>query len=169
MWSYNYEYGNYLQHHGIKGQKWGIRRYQNKNGSLTAEGKMRYRSSTQDVRDGKAEADERIKYYGGKNAATNAIKSEASKQTFDATLKGVLTSEISFVVGSALGGVTLGLGAPVAVPALLVSSGIVGAGAAQMWMGKAISAIDKHKKEQIAYTKDSEVGADYVVTGKKDN
>lgn len=33
---------NYLAHHGIKGQKWGVRRYQTKNGSLTAAGKKRY-------------------------------------------------------------------------------------------------------------------------------
>ena len=31
-----------LYHHGIKGQKWGIRRFQNEDGSLTAEGKARY-------------------------------------------------------------------------------------------------------------------------------
>ena len=31
-----------LYHHGIKGQKWGVRRYQNKDGSLTSEGKQRY-------------------------------------------------------------------------------------------------------------------------------
>lgn len=31
-----------LKHHGIKGQKWGRRRYQNKDGTLTAEGKKRY-------------------------------------------------------------------------------------------------------------------------------
>lgn len=30
-----------LQHHGIKGQKWGVRRFQNANGSLTAAGKQR--------------------------------------------------------------------------------------------------------------------------------
>ena len=34
----------YLEHHGILGQKWGIRRYQNSDGSLTAEGKVRYYS-----------------------------------------------------------------------------------------------------------------------------
>ena len=32
---------NYLQHHGILGMKWGVRRYQNKDGSLTAAGKKR--------------------------------------------------------------------------------------------------------------------------------
>ena len=31
-----------LYHHGIKGQKWGIRRYQNPDGSLTPEGAKRY-------------------------------------------------------------------------------------------------------------------------------
>lgn len=32
----------FLCHYGIKGMKWGIRRYQNKDGSLTPEGKVRY-------------------------------------------------------------------------------------------------------------------------------
>ena len=35
-------YTNYLYHHGIKGQKWGVRRYQNANGRLTNAGKKRY-------------------------------------------------------------------------------------------------------------------------------
>lgn len=33
---------NYLEHHGILGQKWGIRRYQNHDGSLTDAGRKRY-------------------------------------------------------------------------------------------------------------------------------
>lgn len=33
---------NYLKHHGIKGQKWGRRRYQNPDGSLTPAGQKRY-------------------------------------------------------------------------------------------------------------------------------
>ena len=39
-----------LAHHGIKGMKWGVRRYQNKDGSLTAKGKKRYseRQATSD-------------------------------------------------------------------------------------------------------------------------
>lgn len=31
-----------LYHHGTKGQRWGIRRYQNEDGTLTEEGKKRY-------------------------------------------------------------------------------------------------------------------------------
>ena len=34
---------NYIKHHGIKGQKWGVRRFQNKDGSLTAAGLKRYK------------------------------------------------------------------------------------------------------------------------------
>ena len=33
---------NELYHHGIYGQKWGVRRFQNPDGSLTPEGRERY-------------------------------------------------------------------------------------------------------------------------------
>lgn len=36
----------YLMHHGIQGQKWGIRLYQNKDGSLTPLGRLHYYGST---------------------------------------------------------------------------------------------------------------------------
>ena len=39
---------NELQHFGIKGMKWGVRRYQNKDGSLTPAGKKRYDESDEE-------------------------------------------------------------------------------------------------------------------------
>ena len=38
-----------LYHHGIKGMKWGVRRYQNKDGSLTAAGKKRAKTIDSDI------------------------------------------------------------------------------------------------------------------------
>lgn len=35
---------NYICHHGIKGQKWGVRRFQNEDGTLTQEGLNRYQN-----------------------------------------------------------------------------------------------------------------------------
>ena len=35
-------YTSELYHHGIKGQKWGVRRFENPDGTLTAAGKARY-------------------------------------------------------------------------------------------------------------------------------
>lgn len=35
-------YDDCLEHHGIKGQKWGVRRFESANGHLTAAGKKRY-------------------------------------------------------------------------------------------------------------------------------
>lgn len=36
----------YLIHHGILGQRWGVRRFQNPDGSLTKAGKKRYAKET---------------------------------------------------------------------------------------------------------------------------
>lgn len=45
-----------LYHYGIKGQKWGVRRYQNKDGSLTSKGKSRYSDKSK-------ESDERLEQH----------------------------------------------------------------------------------------------------------
>lgn len=46
---YNNRYEE-LYHHGIKGQQWGVRRYQNKDGSLTPEGYLHYGRNPRNVK-----------------------------------------------------------------------------------------------------------------------
>lgn len=43
-----------LKHHGTKGMRWGVRLYQNKDGSLTALGKKRYNKELADIKAEKA-------------------------------------------------------------------------------------------------------------------
>lgn len=57
-----------LYHSGIKGMKWGIRRYQNKDGSLTPAGIKRYNREVQKLKDREAsiKAKEKAKKYQDK-------------------------------------------------------------------------------------------------------
>ena len=45
--TYSSTKNNYLAHHGIKNQKWGVRRFQYEDGTLTPEGIIRYRKSVE--------------------------------------------------------------------------------------------------------------------------
>lgn len=38
-----------IRHHGILGMRWGVRRYQNRDGTLTEEGKLRYAEADADT------------------------------------------------------------------------------------------------------------------------
>lgn len=53
---------DYLIHYGVKGQRWGVRRYQNENGSLTAEGRRRLRNELK--------SENRLAYELGQTATT---------------------------------------------------------------------------------------------------
>lgn len=66
-----------LQHHGIKGQKWGIRRFQNKDGSLTPRGRQRYEKVTIDGQTYRVEGRDPSK------AADEAVR-RAREQGFEA-------------------------------------------------------------------------------------
>jgi len=67
-------YHNELYHHGIKGQKWGVRRFQNSDGSLTAAGKKRY--STSELRTMSKQVGE---YNAGKSAINKKGVGERAK------------------------------------------------------------------------------------------
>lgn len=45
-----YEYPDYLIHYGVPGMKWGVRRYQNKDGAYTTKGRRRYFNGLNKVR-----------------------------------------------------------------------------------------------------------------------
>ena len=45
---YANENSPYIQHYGVLGMKWGARRYRNKDGSLTSNGRKRYQSEDEE-------------------------------------------------------------------------------------------------------------------------
>ena len=82
-----------LQHHGIKGQKWGVRRYQNEDGSLTSEGLARKKKMERLANDERLSKKERkAAKYGAadaKDKATIIAKNTAVKVlTKEAVTKG---------------------------------------------------------------------------------
>lgn len=75
---YNYKSSDALYHHGTKGMKWGIRRYQNKDGSLTPAGKKRRAAE-----ESKLKERERI-IKGQEKARASRAKLDAKKAELDA-------------------------------------------------------------------------------------
>lgn len=70
---------NELYHHGVKGMKWGIRRYQNKDGSLTAKGrkKLSKQYAKYESKGGKAlRRHYREVYVGAYNKTARKVNSE---------------------------------------------------------------------------------------------
>ena len=67
------EDGGFLVHYGIKGQRWGLRRFQNEDRSLTEEGKKRYNKESREERKAQKKADKEAK-----RAAKEAAKPESA-------------------------------------------------------------------------------------------
>lgn len=70
---------NELYHYGVKGMKWGVRRYQNRDGSLTAEGRKHFKTYSSYVRERDKEKRKAIKkndpegYKAGKKIANKVV------------------------------------------------------------------------------------------------
>lgn len=72
----------FIAHHGIKGQKWGIRRYQNEDGSYTEEGKRRYGIYNYDK-------ENRSKLYSETGRLGSARRFSDAKATIENTTRGL--------------------------------------------------------------------------------
>ena len=67
-----------LEHWGIKGMKWGIRRFQNKDGSLTAAGRKRYNDSAEGGKS--TSASNKSKSSGKSSSSSESSGSSEEKQ-----------------------------------------------------------------------------------------
>lgn len=92
----SWEYKQYIAHHGILGQKWGVRRYQNPDGTLTAEGRARLGKKYEDDSLNRAFDAALFKYYSDpKMADTKEIAEHNAKQAVKAESYSKYLSDMS--------------------------------------------------------------------------
>ena len=79
----------FLAHHGIKGQRWGVRRFQNEDGTLTDAGKKRVSLKTKINAKKDAKEYARAKMYYGEGAGTRRklIKAKVNERSKDSDYK----------------------------------------------------------------------------------
>lgn len=71
-----------LVHHGILGMKWGVRRYQNKDGSLTSAGKKRY-SNNDDIKEAPQKNTEEPKKKSVKDMSDEELRREVNRMQLE--------------------------------------------------------------------------------------
>ena len=106
-----------LYPHGVKGQKWGVRRYQNSDGSLTSAGKRRYAdnySQQQRTRDRRVYGNRAVRRINrrmleGENvsSARAAEATRINRARSAATVSGIAGSYAG-AIGGAVGGLVAG-------------------------------------------------------------
>jgi hypothetical protein len=74
-----------LTHWGVKGMKWGVRRYQNSDGSLTPAGKKRYDDSHEDYR--RAHDKKKVSQMSDRELRERNNRLQMEKQYADLTRK----------------------------------------------------------------------------------
>lgn len=75
------EYSDYLMHYGVKGMKWGVRRYQNKDGTLTSAGKQHIKDMKNDQKLIKSNGD----YILKKGTVVQRVSDNLEDKTHDYT------------------------------------------------------------------------------------
>lgn len=96
-----YVYALELQHHGIKGMRWGIRRFQNKDGTLTPAGRKRYDDSSDSNKSThRSRLEEKYRQSGmtPKEAAAAADKRIRTEKVIAATVGLTVAAAATYVV-----------------------------------------------------------------------
>ncbi len=178
---YAVSYGDDIYHHGIKGQKWGIRRFQNDDGTLTDAGRKRlygkagvekekYKNELASMRS-KGASDKQLSERAALNKSENnrgtvkkAVKSTVVSSAASAGLMkaGAFASQHIWntAISQGLANSSAGFAATALKAAIAADVGVIGAGAAAatgaVLVGKAIH--DNHVKNKSINQAAAEVG-----------
>lgn len=121
---------NELQHHGILGMKWGVRRYQNEDGSYTKKGleryseaKAKYDQADAGVKSAKASGQDTKAARAGRKAAKKELnkaydqlkldqRADRGKRTYQQgdTIESIATRRKFTQIGTAVGGNVIAVG-----------------------------------------------------------
>lgn len=139
-----------LNHHGIQGQKWGKRRYQNPDGTLTAEGRIRYNADGS-----KRKLDDKHKQdYKMKKHYSRAVASKRTK---------IMTTIGSLPVSAVALNVAAGSGL---VPgAQVFAGGMLGVAAGSSLVSTGIRLATNHKYKKTALA--SQAADEWAKAGKE--
>lgn len=128
--------GMILCHHGVKGQKWGVRRYQYEDGTLTPEGKIHYGRKVEkhlDKADARRILANQEKLVRGEKSVKNAVKTFATSALIGSGADALKTSLAKTAIpASQLGlkGVTASLSLKTLAPELFTTLSKISGGAA---------------------------------------
>lgn len=144
---------NELRHYGVLGMKWGVRKgsaYLKRNEYAR---KRRFLETEEALKDkiasNQREAVSRVKFYGGKNVATNAIKEETRYRQKKNAAQTMSKDTIALGAGFIASGI--------ASSALPMAGGLAYAAGRTFVGAYRHVQLGQRGKEQIAYTKDAKV------------